>query len=813
MFADLKFALRQLAKSPGYTAVAVLSLALGIGATTAIYSVVDRVLLRPLSFREPGQLVSVAEQVRGSALQIWPANAHHFLAWRQRAAAFAALTAIDPDSATLTGAGEPVRVPALRVSANWCDTLGVRPALGRAFLPGEDENGGARVAMLTDGLWRRQFGADPAIIGRTVQIDGEAHTIVGVLPAAFHFPSAHALLSYSTTTSTAGLFRPLAFTAEELAELMGRFNYAVIGRLKPGVTPAAAQTELDGIAAQLVAESREKVSLGAVVTPLQGALVGRARAGLFMLLGAVGAVLLIVCVNLANLLLARAERRAAELAIRRTLGATRGHVLRHVLAETMLLALAGGALGLGLAAGGLQVLVRGVPADIPRLDEVRLDAGVLAFGLALSLLTGLLFGLVPAWRAAGTDPQSALKAGGRTVTGSREGRRLRQTLVAAEAGLSSVLLLTAALLLASFVRLLRADEGFNAPSVLAADIGLLRTKYHDDAQRERFYVRLLDELAGTPGIASAAVTNALPLEGEVWINSMAAPGDTRPVFERPPANIRFVSADYFRTMGVPLRAGRTFAAGDRGRRVAVISERIARTLWPHGDALGRQIVAQDDPAEVIGIVGDVRADLPRPPAPIAYYPFWVWPALSAKVVVRAAAGPEPGRGGDPRSIADRLRQAVHRVDADIPVTAMRTMQDVRDASVAVRRFQMQLAALFAVAALLLTALGLYGVVAYSVAHRTRELGVRLALGATPAAVRGMVLRQGLQPVALGLAAGIALALLAGGVLANLLYQVSPADPLVYALVAGLLLAVSLLACWLPAQRATKVDPVEALRSE
>ena len=382
-----------------------------------------------------------------------------------------------------------------------------------------------------------------------MRIDGEPHTIVGVLPAAFHFPSAHALLSYSTTTSMAGLFRPLAFTADERAELMGRFNYAVIGRLKPGISPAAAQTELDGIAAQLVAQSGQKVNLGAIVTPLQGALVGRARAGLLMLLGAVSAVLLIVCVNLANLLLARAERRAAEVAIRMTLGAGRGRVLRQVLTETMVLALGGGALGLGLAAAGLRVLVRGVPADIPRLDEVRLDAGILGLGLTLSLLTGLLFGIVPAWRAASADPQAALKAGGRTVAGGKEGRRLRQILVTAEAGLSSVLLITAGLLLASFARLMHTDQGFSAPTVLAADIGIPRVKYRDNAQRDGFYVRLLAELAGTPGIVSAAITNALPLQGEVWINSIALPGDTRPVFERPSANIRFVSSDYFRTLG------------------------------------------------------------------------------------------------------------------------------------------------------------------------------------------------------------------------------------------------------------------------
>ena len=805
MIQDLRFAFRQFFKTPGFVLVAVLTLALGIGATTAIYSVVDGVLLRPLSFREPERLVYVAEQVRGAARQVWPANAHHFLEWRRRSVSFAALTAIDPDSATLTGAGEPVQIPALRVSANWCDTLGVQPALGRSFRPGEDEAGAARVAMLTDGLWRRQFGADPAILGRTVQIDGEPHTIVGVLPATFHFPGAHALLSYSATTATAGLFRPLAFTAEEQAELMGRFNYAVVGRLQAGVAPAAAQTELDGIARQLVAESGEKVDLGALVTPLQGALVGRARTGLLLLLGAVGAVLHIVCVNLANLRLAHAERRAAEVAIRITLGASRGHVFRQILTETMLLAVAGGALGLGFAALGLHVLLGGVPADLPRLDEVRLDARVMGVGLAVSLLTGLFFGIVPAWRAAGADPQAALKAGARSMTAARQGRRLRQALVAAEAGLTFVLLIVTALLLTSFARLLRVDQGFSATAVLAADIQIPGVKYHDDAQRESFYSRLLAELAGTPGVVSAAITNALPLQGEVWINSFWLPGDQRPEFERPSANIRFVSSDYFRTMGVPLRAGRPFADHDRGRHVAVISERIAQTLWPGEDALGRQFIAQDGPAEVIGIVGDVRSDLPRPPVPIAYYPFWAWPALGAEVVVRTE--------GDPRAIADRLRQAVHRVDADVPVSRLRTMQDVLEASVAQRRFQLQLEAAFAVVALLLTAVGLYGVVAFSTARRTREIGIRIAFGAPPSAVRALILRQGLGPVATGLAGGIIAALAAGRALASLLYQVSAADPLVFALVAALLLGVGALACYLPARRATRVDPVEVLRAE
>lgn len=803
MPSELRFALRQLAKSPGFAATVVLTLALGLGGTTAIYSVVDGVLLRPLVFRAPDQLVYLGESTRGAFQGVWPVSARHFTVWRQQSASFAGLSVVDPGTASLTGRGEPERLEVLKVSANLFTTLGVQPALGRGFLPGEDGAGKNHVVVLSDRLWRRRFQADPAIVGASIMLDDEAYTVVGVLPAWFRFPGAHALLSYYPGVAEPELFRPKVFTADELGILMGNFNYGVIGRLKPGVTPQAAQTELTGICAQLVRQSGQKVELHAVVTPLQEAVVGKTRLGLLVLMGAIGAVLLILCVNLANLLLVRAEGRAADAAIRLALGASRAQLLRQSLTETMLLALTGGALGIAVAAGALRLFLRAAPADIPRLDEVRLDGGVVLFALALTALTGLAFGLIPAWRVAGGDPQSVLKSRGRTLAGG--GRRFRTALIVTESGLSAALLILAGLLLSSFSRLLRVEKGFSAPTVLAADVSIPWTKYRDDAPRNAFFERVIATLDASPGVVGSAITSALPLRGEVWVDSIWLAGDSRPEFERPTTNVRFVSPGYFRTLGIPLLAGRTFQASDHGRKVAVISQQLAQTLWPGQDPLGRRCEGGFGSYEVIGVVGDVRAEANRPPAPIFYHPYWDWAPLQATVVARAA--------GDPESIAALVRYAVQSIDPDVPVPRLRTMQEVLDDSLAQRHFQMVLASAFAATALLLAALGIYGVVACSVARRTNELGIRAALGARPADLSWLVIRQGVTPVLAGLLAGIALALGLSRVVASLLFETRPGDPATLAAVALLLAGTAVAACLLPARRATQVNPVVALRGE
>lgn len=804
---DLRHACRSLIREPGFTAVAVLTVAIGIGANTAIFSIVNGVLLRPLPFSNPERLVVLREVIPAFAqtYPTLPASAWHFTQWQQRAKSLEGVAAIQTGSVALTGSGEPERIDSMRVSSRMFDVLGVSPALGRAFLPGEDQVGKQPVAILSDGLWRRRFHADTAILGRTIELDSRPFTVVGVLPQRFQFPNLSLMELGKVEAGAAQIFVPLAFNREELGVLMGRFNYDVVARLKGGVRPDQATAELNVIAKQLVQASGEKVELQARVSPLLDSMVGASRRGLVMLMGAVGAVLLIVCVNLANLMLVRAERKTRESAIRAALGASRRQILRQALAPMLLIALAGGALGIALAASGLDVLVKSAPPDIPRLNEVQLDGRVILFALGISTLTGLLFGLAPAWRIARADLQGALKSSGRTATAGAAGLRLRSALVTAEVGLSALLLVLAALLMTSFFRMMRAEKGFRAPSVLSADVQIPLAKYSKPEQCAQFHQRLLAQLAGQPGVLSSAVVSALPLEGEIWIDTVSAPGDPRSDWEKPTANIRFMSQDYFLTMGIPLRAGRTFNESDRGRDVVVVSERLAETLWHGQSALGRQIVDGDKSREVIGVAGDVRVAPNKPPVSMVYRPYWDWPSRRMLLVARTA--------GDPLSIAGGMRAALKNVDSDVPLTRIRTMQEVLANSAAQQRFQMLLAALFAATALLLASLGIYGVVSYSVARRTNEVGIRMALGARTGNVYGMVLRQAMIPVVLGLTAGLAGSIAAGRVIAQLLYEVSPRDPAVLAGVALLLSLVGLAACTVPARRATRVDPLEALRCE
>jgi putative ABC transport system permease protein len=803
MQASLRLAIRQLAKTPGITAIVVLTLALGIGATTAIYSVVNGVLLRPFAFREPDRLFFLGESIPGLEFGVLPVNARHFTEWREQSASFEKLAAISAGSVSFTGKGEPERLEEMRVSANLFDTLGVQPAIGRGFLPEEDRAGKDRVVVLGHQFWQRMFHADPGIIGATIRLDNEAYTVVGVLPASFHFPNAHALLFFYPGLTQPDLFRPLVFSAGELGQQMGSFNYAAIGRLRTGVDRSAAEAELTGICVQLSKQSGQKVDLRAVVTPFQEAIVGKVRLGLLVLMGAVGAVLLIICVNLANLLLVRAEGRAVDSAIRLALGASRFHLLRQSLVETLLMALFGGALGVALAAASIRFLVQVAPPDIPRLDDVRLDGGVLAFAVTLTSLIGLIFGLAPAWRTASNDPQDILKSRSRTLAG--DDRRLRNVLVVVESGLSATLLILAGLLLASFSRLVHVPTGFTAPTVLAADISIPWTKYKEAAQKNAFFEHVVSNLASSPGVASAAMISALPLKGETWIDNAWLPGDSRPVFDRPSTNVRFVSPEYFRTMGIPLLAGRTFALNDRERKVAVISERLAHSLWPGSNAIGRSFECRSGFYEVIGIVGDVRADANKAAVPISYQPYWDWPPLSSTIVARAV--------GDPRSIAVTMRKAVASVDPDVPVPSPRTMQEVLEDSLSQRHFQAMLGTVFAATALLLAALGIYGVVSCSVARRTNEIGIRAALGAQPSDLRWMVVRQGLAPVCIGLLGGIVAALALGQIFGGLLFEIKPYDPTTIAAVALVMLTTAATACLLPARRATRVDPVEALRNE
>ncbi len=805
---ELRNAWRSLAREPWFCALCVLMLALGIGSNAAIFSIVNGVLLRPLPYRDPARLVTLREVIPAIAptYPTLPVSARHFTEWRQRCSSYSSLSVFDTGSAALTGAGEPERLRMSRVSANFFDTLGARPSLGRGFVAGEDSEGNNHVVVISDSLWKRRFQADPAIIGKTLTLDGAGSLVVGVLPPEFQMPDVAILANVAAIFENPEVFTPVAFTQGELKQLMGNFNYRAIGRLKDGVSRESALAELNVVATQLENMAGEKVNLKSSIASLQENIVGSSRRSLTVLLGAVGAVLLIVCVNLANLMLARAERRGREWAVRTAMGANRARLVRHVLVETVLIALMGGALGTAVAALSLGALVRQAPAEIPRLGEVHLDGRVLLFAFLVTAVTGILFGLAPAWRSTHSDPQETLKSGGRSSTGSRQGARFRDALVGLEVGLSAALLILATLLGGSFMRVMNEDKGFRAPTVLSARVEIPESKYSKEEQRNQFHERVLEKLASEPGVLSAAITTALPLTGEMWVDVANLPGDTRPSAERPLVNVRFVSSDYLKTMGIPLIAGRTFGEGDRKRSIVLLSERLAQRLWPGLSPIGRQIMsAGDQTYEVIGMVGDVRANPDQPPVAMVYKPYWEWAPRSVTLVARSA--------GDPRLVGGAMVAAVRGVDPDIPIPAMKTMQEILEQSVAQRRFQMMLAVAFGATALLLAALGIYGVISYSVARRTNEMGVRMALGARRWHLHRMVVGHAMIPVAAGLALGILVSLAAGQVVSNLLYGVSPRDPWTIAAVSILLVSVAGAACWGPARRATRVDPLEALRCE
>ncbi|MCU0913825.1 MAG: ABC transporter permease [Planctomycetes bacterium] len=807
LWQDVRGAVRTLGRSPGYAAVMVLTLTLGIGATTAVFSLVEGVLLRPLAYPRSEQLVLVDESIPELAEQYptVPVNARHFLEWRQRCPSFANLSLLDRRNMVLTGRGEPRRLEALAVSANLFETLGVTPASGRTFSQ-EDETASGGVAVISAGLWQREFGVGPSSLGAVLTLDDEAYTVIGVLPSGFRFPSLDRYASsFLVFGSQPEVFTLRRFTDAEKNELMGNFRFGVIGRLRSGVTCAQATAELDVIQAQLMNMAGLTIGLRAAVEPLKEVLVHNSRGGLWLLLGAIGTLLLIACLNLGILSLTRAEGRDTESAVRAALGATRAQLLRQALVEVVLLALLGSVAGLAVAGWGLDVLVRLAPADVPRLNEVHLDGSVLVFALGLTAVTALVFGTLPACRVAGARAEQALRVGRRTATAGTGRLHLRGGLVAAEVGLGVALLITAGLLLGSFTRVIHADPGFQVPAVLAAEITLGPTRYEEHTAAQ-FYERLLAELATTVGVESAAVISALPLEGEAWVDAVGVPGDPRPAWECPRANIRFASSGYFRTMGIPLLAGRTFEHTDRARRVAVISQRLARSLWPGQETVtGHKVLVNGQEWEVVGVVSDVRARADRGAVAMLYRPYWALETESTTLVVHARS--------DPLSIAGAIRTAVRKTDAAALVTAVRTMREVLEVSVSQRRFQMLLTSVFASCALLLAGFGIYGVVSHAVTQRTREMGIRVAFGARAPDLCFLVLRQGMTPVVLGVVCGVAGALVGGRFLRSLLYEVKPHDPGIIAAVVGTVLLLATLACYLPARRAARIDPMVALRYE
>ena len=803
---DIRYAVRQLRKSLGFTLTAILTLALGIGATTAMFSVVLDVLLRPLPYPAPEQLVVIRENI--STLREFPdlpINANHLLFWQQHNQSFSSIAALLPSSVPIGGT-QTEEIGVAEATSNLIVTLGFQPRLGRTFSE-EEEKPGHNVVLLTDGLWKRRYSADPAIIGKTIPLDGLQYQVIGVLPPEFTLPDSHAIGGYSGADKPIEAFVPFGWTADQLQEIEGDHDYFAIARLRAGVPIAQASAELNALQRQISQQTPDKTNLTATLIPLQEYLVGSSRRVLLLLLAAVSGLLLIACVNLTNLLLARSTSRGHESGLRIALGASRIQIMRHSLMEPVLLASCGGVLGALLARLGLPLLVRNVPWNLPGLAEARVDVPVLLLALGVSLCTAITCGFLPAWRSARSAPQSELHAESRSVSESRASKRLKQILIIAEAAASVTLVLLSALFITSLMRLMHVDRGFQTEHVLAANVMLPRGEYgRSPDARTAFYQRTIERLRQIPGVSSAGVVSVLPLDGDVWGDVITKTGDPRPFWQRPEARFRWITAGYFETLRIPLLTGRFFTETDHGRNVALISQGVARTVWPNENPVGQHFTHGDTLFEVVGVVGDIRTlDLAKAPPRMVYVPYWYRTHTNAALVLRTTV--------DPSALAGAVRKAISEIDTQVAVPNIRTMEDVVDVSVAARRFQMQLLLMFAICALLLAALGTYGVVAYSVVQRTQEIGIRMALGANRGDVYRMILAEAVTPVFIGAIAGVAVASIAGRVISNLLFEVRATNPLIAAISCAILIVVGVVASLLPAAKAAVVDPMNALRAE
>ena len=804
---DIRYGVRGLVKRPGFTAIALITLALGIGANTAIFSVVNAVLLRPLQFKDPEQLVVVWEDATFAGFpRNTPAPAN-YIDWKNQSQSFADMAATAETSFNLTGDGEPERVSAHAVTANFFPLFGVQPLIGRSFLPEEDQPGANKVVVISHSLWQSRYGGDRNILNRDIQLNGEKHTVIGVMPAGFQFMEGFVRL-----------WVPLALSPEEMANRGGHY-LKVVGRLKPGVELVQAQADMDAVMSRLARDYPAATfngKLGAIVTPMREQLVGEARSSLIVLLVAVAFVLLIACANVAGLLLARAVARRREIALRVALGASRLRVVRQLLTESLLLAVVAGVLGSLLAYWSFTFLEGLVPAEMAQLTTLKLDTRILAFTLLISIITGVIFGLVPALQSANIDLNDALKQSSTRTTSTG---RLRSSMIVFEVALSLVLLVGAGLLIQTLFQLFRQYAVLEPEQVLTLRTVLPREKYSEPQQRINFYQQVLERVEHLPGVVSAGYTTSVPLQWKGGTSGFYPEGLKTPIPGMAyDANHRQVSTDYLKTMHIPLRQGRYFDPRDNAQSmpIAIINETMARQYWPGENALGRRfkIGDPDDPerpwTEIVGIVADVRQmGLDEPVKAEMYLPYqqinhnpWFIPR---DLAIRTS--------GETSNIVGSVRQIIREVDPDQPVSNVATMSELLGEEAAQRRMGMIMLAGFAGLALLLASLGLYGVLAYVVTQHTNEIGVRLALGATPRNILFLVLRKGMGLTLLGVVMGLAAAFWLTRLMSSLLFGVKSFDPLTFVVVPLLLAAVALLACAIPARRATKVDPMVALRYE
>jgi predicted permease len=815
---DLRYGLRTMLRAPGFTATAVLALALGIGANTAIFSVVNAVLLRPLAFDQPDRLMQVwhtPPQKSFPGMPTFAVSPANFLDWRNQNHSFDGMSAYGYGRYTLTGTGHPEAIRVVAATNGLLSILHAQPLLGRGFLDGEDEPGHDHEVVLSYGLWRSHFAGNPDVVGKNIQLNGQAFAVVGVMGPEFDFPI------FSDANSRTQMWKPLAWTAQERA-IRGDHNYGVIARLKAGVTLRQAQAELDAISNRLAQDyPNDNKGWGAIAIPLRDDLVGDVRPALLILLGAVALVLLIACANVANLMLARALSRRKEVAVRTALGATRRRLLQQAISETLLLAFAGGALGLVFAHFGLMVIVKFLAQRLPRSGEITLDCWVLAFTLGISLLTGFAAGLLPALRMAKADLNQALKQGlGRTAADSG-GSRTRNVLVVSEVALSLMLLIGAGLLIRSLWVLHNVNPGFDPHGVVTMNVSIPTGKFAEPTQQIAYFDRVLDRVRTLPGVQSAGLIDSLPLSDDGSHQPISVEGrPAAPMADLPEVEVRLISPGYMSSMHIPLLSGRDIDNSDvAGQPGAVlISESMAKFFWPNEDPIGKRLTLYFFPEltrVVVGMVADVKMSAMNEtqPQPTLYFPLPQmlaargenWQSFGMNLAVRTNAAP--------LSAVPAITGAVREIDAEVALLNIRTMDDSVSASLSPARFTMLLLGAFAGLALLLAVVGIYSVMSYSVSRRTNEIGIRVALGASRGNVLLLVVRQALLLALIGAGIGIVGALALSRLMASQLYGVQPTDPVTFVTVAALLMIVSLAASYLPARRAMRVDPMVALRYE
>ncbi len=809
---DLRFSIRTLRKSPGFALTALLTLGLGIGSVTSVFSVVSSVLLKPFAFQDPGRLVVVREVARERNEPPGPDNYKHYLNWKTNSKALT-------DAAIFRNRGysvaadtdHPNIVEGLEISPNLFSVLGVQPVLGRSFLPAETLEGHDQEVILSWSAWQRYFRGEPDAIGRTLRIDGIPQTVVGITPEGFIFPH----MSEMSTAVWQRAVRPYEIFKPLLPDMTesGNYNYLVVGRLQAGVALAQAQSELDGLQ-QAYAQTVSHISAETrvLVEPLTQEVAGRVSTALWLLLAAVGAVLLIGCVNLANLQMARAVTREREIAVRAALGAGSGRLVWSTLMESLVLAVLGGGFGILLSFTGVRLFVASAPRNLPRLDEVQVNWLALLAAAGLSMMTALLFGVLPALRSIHVDPQRAMQSNPTRVANTREGQRTRHLLVGGEVACTVVLLIVTGLLVRSFSHLLKQQRDFDAGHITLTGVGLSTSRYGNSpeeggAVRASFIDHAMRDLGQLPGVESVAMTSEMPIAGETWVSSIIRADHPLPPGEEPLANIRWVSPSYVSTLRIPLLAGRDLEPADQNHPSNVlISEQAARAAWPGEDPVGRTFeVGGESKYTVVGVVADARINDLKRTASMVYVPYWQNPWWRAFFFIRS---PQPTA-----ALADSIRRTIWNIDPQVAIPTLKSLDDQVNDSVATERFQTMLLSSFGIAALLLAVLGVYGVLAYSVSLRQQEFGVRVALGSDKAALVQLVMRQAATPVAGGILAGLALASGATRWIGSLLYETKAGDPAVIFASTAVLLVAALIAALLPARRAASVDPMRALRSE